>query len=148
MSICVPISMRISQYLDPQYFGKAWRNCMYMYMYMMTHTRIYHSPLRSEYTGREHTQETTLLWKVNTWKHGKDPSPCFTNYEEREVSMTASAFSSTRQQNGRKPRQWIPRTVNLFTGGHERNFESGIWLPLEVKCTSHEYEENGAKSTI
>jgi hypothetical protein len=144
MSICVPISMRTYQYLDPQYFGKVWRNCMYI----MTHTWTYHSPLRSEYTGREHTLETTLLLKVNTWKHWKDPSPCFTNYDEREVSTTGSAFSSTQKQDGRKTRQWIPCSVTSSSGGHERNFESGIWLPLEVKCTSHEYKENGAKPTI
>ncbi len=110
MSICVPIFMKISQYLDPQYFGKAWWNCMYM----MTHTWTYHTPLKSEYTGREHTQETTLLWKVNKWKHGKDPSPCFTNNEEREVSTTTSAFSFTGKQDWRKTRQLIPCTENLL----------------------------------
>jgi hypothetical protein len=105
MSIRVPIFMRISQYLDPQYFGKAWRNCMYN---DDAHLNI---PLLF---GKWIHRETTLLWKVNTWKHGKDPSPCFTNYEEREESTTTSAFSSTRKQDGWKTRQWIPCIVNLL----------------------------------
>jgi hypothetical protein len=96
-------------------FGSSifWKSMTKLYVYDDSHLKN-HSPLKSEYTEREHTQETIPLWKVIKWKHGKDPSPCFTNYEEREVNMTTNAFSSTRMQDGRKTGQWVPNTVNLL----------------------------------
>ncbi len=100
---------------DFSIFGSSifWKSMMKLYSYDDSHLKN-HSPLKSECTGREHTQETTLLWKVIMWKQRNDPSPCVQNSKEKEVSTRASAFSSTQMQDGWKTGQWVPNTVNLL----------------------------------
>jgi hypothetical protein len=124
MSIHVAHFMMISQYLDPQYFEKAWRNCMYV----MTHT-----------------WKTTLLWKVIMWKVGYNSYPHVKYSQVKEGSVPTNAFSSSWMHDRRKTGQWVHNTVNPLQWWTPRNqeseLESEIWQPLRLKCTSHEYEE-------
>jgi hypothetical protein len=136
--------MRISQYLDPQYFGKAWRNCMYM----MSHNWTHHSPLRSEYTGREPTREhqyTTLLWKVNTWKYGNSLTPYFADYKQLQAKKSEYASCNFSASWHRGPaswhqekiwfRQWVPCTVTYSRGGH--NWKCGIKNMTTLRSQMH-----------
>jgi hypothetical protein len=143
------VSMCTNFHEDISIFGSSiFRKSMTkLYVYDDSHLKN-HPPLEIECTGRAHTQETTLLWKVITWKHGKDPSPCLTNYEEREVSTTTNAFSSTQMQDGRKTGQWVPNTVNLLQWRPWKR----IWIRdlTTIKSQMHKpwIWRKGAKLTI
>ncbi len=123
-------------------------------------------------------EHNTLLWEVNTQGEnppGNTSRPlsfgkwirenmetalphilqATKSYKRGKVSTASCNFSASWH---RDPASWhqekwrtgqgILCTVTSSSGGHERNFESRIWLPLEVKCTSHDYAEDGVKPAI
>jgi hypothetical protein len=145
MSICVPNFIKISQYLDPQHFEKAWQNSIYV----MTHT-----------------WKTTLLWTVNAQGENTPKRPLsFEKWLCENMEKTLPHVEWTP-----KKKKWVQQPMHSPTHecmtdenravsthhckpptvatprGREREFESGVWLPLKVKCTSHEYE--GKKMTL